>query len=429
MYVTEERRIALISIIGDPAVNIAQAEAGSRDIYVRQIGEALARQGWRVDLFTRRTSVDQPAVVNHGLNCRTIRLVAGPETFVDQDQLFAYLPEFVHQFRAFQQREGLEYPLIHTNHWLSSWVGMELKKHQPLIQVHTYHSLGALKYQVLTDLPAIATTRLAVEKACWETADRIVATSPQEQEKMQSLLSPQGCIEMVPCGTDLNRFGAVQRQQARLELGIAPEAKVVLYVGRFSRRKGIETLVRAMAYSSLRGKADLKLVIAGGSSPSQRDGLEQDSLERDRIAGIVAELGLSDLTTFPGYLDETNLPLYYAAGDVCAIPSHYEPFGPVAIEVMASGTPVIASNVGGLRFTVVPEVTGLLVPPQDQVALAQGIDRVLTNPEWRDQLGQTGRQRAEIAFSWDSVAARLAHLYTQLLLQPALLTHQTQLVA
>jgi glycosyltransferase involved in cell wall biosynthesis len=113
------------------------------------------------------------------------------------------------------------------------------------------------------------------------------------------------------------------------------------------------------------------------------------------------------------------LPLYYSAADVCVVPSHYEPFGLVAIEAMANRTPVVASNVGGLQFTVVPEVTGLLVPPKDEVAFAQAIDRILANPDWRDQLGEMGRQRVEIAFSWNSVAVRLSHLYTKLLCQVA----------
>ena len=103
---------------------------------------------------------------------------------MSRDELFAYLPEFVEAFQQFQQREGLSYPLIHTNYWLSSWVGMELKQRQPLVQVHTYHSLGAVKYRAIADMPAIAETRLGVEKTCLETVDRVIATSPQEQEHM-----------------------------------------------------------------------------------------------------------------------------------------------------------------------------------------------------------------------------------------------------
>lgn len=414
MFVHPENRIALISVDGDPAIEIGQEEAGGQNVYVRQVGLALAEQGWQVDMFTRRSSPDQAAVVQHNSNCRTIRLKTGPAKFIGRDELFGYLPEFVREFQAFQKREGSEYPLVHTNYWLSSWVGMELRKYQPVRMVHTYHSLGAVKYRTVTNIPAIASTRLAIEKACLETADRVLATSPQEEEHMRKLVSTQGTIEMIPCGTDLNKFGAIRRQEARQKLGIAPDAKVVIYVGRFDPRKGIETLVRAIAQSNWRGCSDLKLIIGGGSRPGQSDGIE-----RDRIEGIVAEMNLSDITLFPGRLDDDTLPIYYAAADACVVPSHYEPFGLVAIEAMASRTPVVASNVGGLRFTVVPEVTGLLAPPKDEAAFASAIERILADPALRDRLGETGRQRVEIAFSWESVASRLTNLYGRLLSQTA----------
>lgn len=409
MFQSTKHRIALISVDGDPAIEIGQEEAGGQNVYVRKVGEALAKLGLQVDMFARRSSCKQAAIVQHSSNCRTIRLKAGAAEFIGRDKLFKYLPEFVAEFQKFQQNQGFSYSLIHTNYWLSSWVGMELKKQQPLIQVHTYHSLGAVKYRSIGNVPEIANQRLAIEKACLETVDCVVATSPQEQKDMQLLVSKKGRIEIIPCGTDIEQFGGIQRSVARQVLGIAPDAKMVLYVGRFDQRKGIETLVRAIAESSLRGKANLQLVIGGGSRPGESDGIE-----RERIEKIVAKLGLEDCTTFPGRLDETILPYYYAAADVCVVPSHYEPFGLVAIEAMASRTPVVASNVGGLQFTIVPEVTGLLVPPKYESSFASAIDRILTNPAWRDRLGEAGRQRVESAFSWDSVASRLNHLYTHL---------------
>ena len=412
MSANEKSRLALISVSGDPAAEIGQEEAGGQNVYVRQVGLALAQQGWLVDMFTRRLSPDQAAIVQHAPNCRTIRLTAGPAKFINRDEVFGYLPEFVQQFQEFQKQEGFQYPLVHTNYWLSSWVGMELKKHQPLMQVHTYHSLGAVKYRAVSNLPVIASTRLAVEKACLETAERIVATSPQEEEHMRALVSLKGSIEIIPCGTDIERMGAIQRQEARQKLNLAPTAKVVLYVGRFDRRKGIETLVRAIAQSNWRSSPNLRLIIAGGFRPGESDGLECD-----RIKGIVKELGLDSITVFPGRLTDEELPCYYAAADVCVVPSHYEPFGLVALEAMACRTPVIASQVGGLQFTVIPEITGLLVPPKDDLGFAQAIDRILSNPELAEQLGELGRQRVEIAMSWGSVAARLSNLYTKLLSQ------------
>ena len=408
-----EQRIALISVHGDPAVEIGKEEAGGQNVYVRQVGEALAKLGWQVEMFTRKVSAEQETIVQHSPNCRTIRLEAGAVEFVPRDNLFGYLPEFLDNFLKFQQENGFVYPLVHTNYWLSSWVGMQLKEIQGSKQVHTYHSLGAVKYNTINTIPLIATTRLAVEKQVLETAERIVATSPQEEEHMRSLVSTKGSIDIIPCGTDIGQFGCVERIAARAELGIDPEAKLVLYVGRFDPRKGIETLVRAVAESKLRSEK-LQLIIGGGSRPGHSDGIE-----RDRIENIVAELGMSDFTTFPGRLSQEILPYYYAAADVCVVPSHYEPFGLVAIEAMASHTPVVASDVGGLQFTVVPEETGLLAPPQDVAAFSAAIDRILANPQWRNDLGQAARKRVENKFSWEGVASELAQLYTQLLQEKA----------
>lgn len=414
MDTTNTQHIALISVHGDPAVEIGKEEAGGQNVYVRQVGEALAKQGWHVDMFTRSASAEQPKIVEHGPRCRTIRLIAGPEAFVPRDEIFGYASTFVEELLKFQKQSGIQYRLVHTNYWISSWVGMELKKKQPLKQVHTYHSLGAVKYKSITTIPMIASTRLAVEKAVLETAERIVATSPQEQDHMRSLVSAKGNIDIIPCGTDIHRFGSCTKESARATLGLDQDEKVVFYVGRFDPRKGIETLVRAVGQSKLRDKEKLKLIIGGGSRPGQSDGIE-----RDRIEGIVAELGMNDFTIFPGRLGDDLLPAYYAAADVCVVPSHYEPFGLVAIEAMASGTPVVASDVGGLQFTVLPEETGLLAAPKDEADFADAIDRILSNPDWRDQLGKGARARVESKFSWDGVAHQLSDLYTKLIEKPA----------
>lgn len=405
----ETKRIALISVHGDPAVEVGKEEAGGQNVYVRQVGEALAKQGWAVDMFTRKASATQPTIVQHNANCRTIRLEAGPQSFIPRDEIFNYLPAFVEQFLQFQTDQGIKYPVVHTNYWLSSWVGMELKKIQNIKLVHTYHSVGAVKYNTITDIPPIASTRLATEKACLENADRIVATSPQEEQHMRELVSQKGYIDIVPCGTDISRFGAISSSEARLSLGISKSSLVVLYVGRFDKRKGIETLVRAIKHSIFVGLADIKLIIVGGSRPGKSDGIE-----RERIEKIVDELGLREYVTFPGRIDHDGLPYYYAASNVCVVPSHYEPFGLVTIEAMASGTPVVGSDVGGLQFTVVPEKTGLLCPPQDEVEFSKAIDRILSHPEWQKELGDASRKRVETRFSWDGVAQQLSELYTSL---------------
>ncbi|NEP76218.1 glycosyltransferase family 1 protein [Okeania sp. SIO2G5] len=411
MVTEHPQHIALISVHGDPAIDIGKEEAGGQNVYVRQVGEALAKLGWKVDLFTRCTNAQDPKVIHHSLNCRTIRLTAGPEDFIPRDDIFGHLPEFIEAFLAFQKKEGINYPIVHTNYWLSSWVGMQLKqRHTNLKHIHTYHSLGAVKYTSIDNIPDIANTRLATEKECLETAERIVATSPQEQEHMRSLVSSNGAIDIIPCGTDIERFGAVDRLTARQTLGLDPAAQIVFYIGRFDPRKGIETLVRAMGQSTHRISPKLQLIIGGGSRPGRSDGDE-----RERIEGIVTELDMGNMTTFPGRISDDDLPLYYAAADITVVPSHYEPFGLVAIEAMASGTPVVASDVGGLQFTVESESTGLLVEARNDAAFSRAIDRILDNSELQQQMSNAARQRVESYFSWQGVASQLDALYRQFL--------------
>ncbi|WP_072016415.1 glycosyltransferase [Neosynechococcus sphagnicola] len=411
--------IALISDHGDPAATIGKEEAGGQNVYVRQVGEALAKLGWQVDMFTRKSHRDDATIVQHSPYCRTIRLTAGPETFIPRDQLFQHMPEFVAALLQFQAREGTNYPLMHTNYWMSAWVGLQLQQQRQVQVVHTYHSLGAVKYQAVDHRPEIAATRLAIERQILEEANCVVATSPQEQEQLRSLVSAQGNIEVIPCGTDLQTFHVMPKAEARSalqqrelsHLGWHPDEQIVLYVGRFDPRKGIETLVRAVADLKARSSTEtLRLLIVGGSDPKQADGQE-----RSRLEALVHDLGLAEHTHFVGQVGHDRLPLFYTAADVCVIPSHYEPFGLVAIEAMACGTLVVASDVGGLKFTVVPGETGWLVPPRDVTAFADAIDRVLSNGLSGRKMRKQAALRVQQNFSWTEVAIQLSDLYRRLL--------------
>jgi glycosyltransferase involved in cell wall biosynthesis len=406
MVNTSRQAIALISDHADPAATIGTEEAGGQNVYVRQVGEQLASLGWQVDMFTRKVNPKDPTIVEHSPHCRTIRLKAGPETFIPRDCLFEYMPEFLQSFQAFQAKQALYYPLIHTNYWLSAWLGLQLKKESGVQLIHTYHSLGAVKYKAVKDIPLIAQTRLGVEKGILEQSSCVVATSPQEEEILRKRVSKKGQIEVIPCGTDTSNFFPISKLSAREKLGWHPQGNIVLYVGRFDSRKGIETLVRACAILKNQGRENLKLVIVGGSTPGRLD--EQ---EKQRIEEIVQNLELTQETLFAGRIDHDRLPWYYSGADVCVIPSHYEPFGLVAIESMACGTPVVASDVGGLRFTVIPEKTGLLVPAKDVAGFAQAINRFFVDEVWARKLRKQATNNVNERFTWSSVAIQLSHLY------------------
>jgi glycosyltransferase involved in cell wall biosynthesis len=277
--------------------------------------------------------------------------------------------------------------------------------------VHTYHSLGAVKYQSQVDIPQVANTRLRIEREILERANCVVATSPQEQETLRSLVSTRGQIEVIPCGTDTTNFRLTSKTHARAKLKLDSREKIILYVGRFDERKGIETLVRAFALlRKEQNFENLKLLIVGGSSANMPDGEE-----RERIEHIVNDLGVKESTIFVGRIGHDILPLYYTAADVCVIPSHYEPFGLVAIEAMACGVPVVASNVGGLRFTIIPEETGLLVEPKDIEAFANGIHRILFDELWVRKIRKQASANVNQRFSWTGVTIQLSELYRHVL--------------
>lgn len=421
--------IALISEHSDPAAANRQDQISGQNVYVREVGEALAKLGWQVDMFTRKTHPDDPSVVEHSPHCRTIRLAAGPQSFMPQEQLFSHLPEFVQAFHKFQTKEGANYPLVHTHGWMSGWIGLQLRQHSNIQLVHTFQSLGAIEYPSTGRHPAIAQTRLITEQHLLEKVDCVVATSPEEELQLRSMVSRQGCVEVIPCGTDLETFHIMPRVEARNQLGFSLTDQIVLYVGRFDVSKGIETLVRACAQvkelhssdlpcNSAAGQSNsfdpkhLRLVLVGGNDPEYAD-----NYERQRIEQLVRELGLAEHAVFVGQVGHDVLPLYYTAADVCVIPSQYEPFGLVAIEAMACGTPVVASEVGGLKFTVVPEETGLLVPPGQVEAFAGAINRVLTDEVWARRLRRQASHRVQQNFSWTGVAVKLSDLYRRLLAQ------------
>ena len=238
----------------------------------------------------------------------------------------------------------------------------------------------------------------------------MVTNSPQEQEDLRHLVSLKGRIELIPLGTSLDRFHPILKSEARTQLGLKLTEQIFLYVGRFDPRKGIETLARACAQSKTRLRGSLRLVIVAGSCPDRID-----DLERNRIEQIVREVGLTERTLFVGRVDHEMLPFYYAAADVCVIPSHYEPFGLVAIEAMACGTPVIASEVGGLKYTVIHEQTGLLVPPQNIQLFTEAIDRILGNEVWTKELSINAVERVHNYFSLETTVGRLNILYNELL--------------
>jgi D-inositol-3-phosphate glycosyltransferase len=406
------KRIAMLSVHTCPLAILGGKSTGGMNVYVRELSRELGRRGMAVDIFTRCESTIHPQIMQLGPNARVIHVCAGPQERQDKYQLFPYLPEFVANVIDFSLSENVRYDLIHSHYWLSGWVARELQKawHLPIIQM--FHTLGAMKDSVARagDIREHE-RRFETERELMRFADRIVAATELDKQQMLTLYGadPQN-IRVVPCGVDLEHFRPFDKNESRIQIGLEPDVKTVLFVGRMEPLKGIDDLLEAIAHI-LHDHAmpcnRLSLILIGGSSEDHPDSI---SSEMERLIRLRDQLGLQEMVTFLGAQGQEVLPLYFSAADVVVMPSHYESFGLVALEAMACGAPVVASDVGGLSYTVEDGVTGFLVPKRNPIALADRICDILNDETMGDELGRRGRKVAQ-GYSWQRVADQMLELY------------------
>jgi D-inositol-3-phosphate glycosyltransferase len=198
------------------------------------------------------------------------------------------------------------------------------------------------------------------------------------------------------------------KDEARAALGLQDE-RIVLFVGRIEPLKGVDILINAAA--SIDSDIDCTVLIVGGD--------ESSHVQVERLRELARRRGIEERVAFVGAVGHETLPLYYSAADVCVVPSHYESFGLVAVEAMASGTPVVASRVGGLTGTVRDGETGYLIPWLCPEPFAERIELLLENEPLRRNLGEAARE-AVGRYRWESVAGAVLDLYSTLTGRPAL---------
>jgi D-inositol-3-phosphate glycosyltransferase len=326
----------------------------------------------------------------------------------------SYIPEFVRGIREFCEAKDLHYDLIHSHYWMSGVAALELKADWRVPVVHMFHTLGLMKQRVARSSSEIeGDYRLKGEKDVLRQADRIVAATPAELAQLQWLYQADTRkIVIIPPGVDVSRFYPIPPDEAKEVIGVPPCESMLLFVGRIEPLKGIDVLIEAIAMLQAENGAVCLVVIGGDpeSSPETR------SEEMERLKCMREEAGVKDLVTFLGKRSQDSLPYYYSAAEAVVVPSHYESFGMVALEAMACGTPVVASQVGGLAFLVQDGVTGYTVPVDDPQALAGRLSSLLRDHDLRSRLGS---QALEVAhqYAWENIAARMIQLYRKLVPQ------------
>ena len=386
-----------------PTASLGQNGNGGLNVYVREVASAFSDRGIATDVFTRRQSPDDPAIESLARLSRVIYLPAGKS--LDKYSLYDQVPAFAAGIRAFAEREHLTYDMLYSHYWLSGEVACLLRAEMGSAWAHTAHTLGLVKNRTLASgarpEPAL---RIRVEGEIAQQADLLIGSTKDEAEDLIKLYGADpDRVHVVAPGIDLATFQPFDRADARRKIGYGP-GRLLLFVGRLERLKGVDVAIRALALLSDRDHEDLRLIVLG---EDVRDG---DESEKERLKAVASAVGVRDRVDFLGSVAHHELPYFYAAADVCVMPSYSESFGLVALEAQACGRPVVASGVSGLRSVVRDEVSGYLIDDHDPAIYAERIGRLLSDPELAQQMGSHGRLLAQ-RFSWTRTADRLGSLF------------------
>lgn len=407
-------RIAMLSVHTCPLATLGGKETGGMNVYVRDLSRELARRGHRVDVYTRSQDPSLPHI-GHGLGngARVIHIPAGPEHPYDKHLVYDHLPEFVDGVLAQTEADGIRYDVLHSHYWLSGAAAQELRHRWSTPILHMFHTLGKMKDTVAQRPEERETARrIAVETEIVRFADLVVAATPIEKQQLVGLYTADpASIRVISPGVDTERFHPIPAAHAKEQIGLCTDCCIILFVGRIEPLKGIDNLLRAIALvveERPKLRKDLRVPIIGGDP----DRIREDD-EMVRLQELREELGIGDVVTFLGAKDQDLLQYYYSAAEMVVMPSDYESFGMVALEAMACGTPVIASDVGGLAFLVQHGRTGYRVPARDAAALAAKITRLLTDEGRRRRIGQRAACWAE-SYAWPRIADQIEEVYAEL---------------
>lgn len=409
-------RIAMLSYHTCPLATLGGKDTGGMNVYVRDLTRELGRLGIHVDVFTRSQDEHVPHIVHElGYGNRVVHIPAGPEEPKSKSDIAKYIPEFAEEIKKFAAERNIVYDVIHSHYWMSGLAAEALSDAwggTPI--VHMFHTLGEMKNRVArSEDERAGEDRLDGERQVLRRADRIVTATVAELTQLRFLYKADARkLVVIPPGVDTSHFYPIPADEAKQFIGLKPENRMVLFVGRIEPLKGVDTLIRAMSCLDLQGlHRPVHLAIIGGDVSVS---YEEMSAEMKRLQAMCDELCMGGMVVFLGKRGQDTLPYYYSAAEVLVMPSLYESFGMVALEAMACGTPVIASEVGGLGYLVQNGETGFTIPDSDPQMLCDKLSALLADNARRVEMGRRAAEYA-LDYEWGKIASQVVGVYKEFL--------------
>lgn len=275
------------------------------------------------------------------------------------------------------------------------WAAVQIGRELGVPVVATAHRADVI------DVPARSAALAAQVREAIEQVDQIVTVSAAIRGSTEAVGTPRRPIQVVANGADTSVFYPRDRRAVRRALDLPEDGLIISYVGKLVPRKGVDVLIEALGLLRERVRP-LPLLVAAGIG-EMRDDLE-------RRAG---ELGFADRVRFVGKVAHDSVAEYMSVGDVFVLPSYSEGLPTVACEALNCGVPMVATAVDGTPEIVRHEETGLLVPPGDAGALADALERILTDDELRGRLAARAAQVGRDEFTWDANARKSSRIYEE----------------
>ncbi len=393
--------IAMLSIHSDPLGKLGTRDTGGMSIYIQELSRELGRAGHHVDIFTKSSGEGHSDTMRIADNVRVIYLKTPGSRHIAGNKLYLHLPELWSSLEMFRLRNSLSYDLVHSHYWVSGQIGTIAQKRWDVPHLLTLHTTGIVKK--ISCYEQEPTDRLVSEKRLANQCDLILAPTVREKNYITKYLKvPDDRIRLVPCGVNLDRFSPFDKEKAREVLDLPVEKDFLLYVGRFALVKGIDRLLYAMGH--LRQKKDFRLVMVGGDGITSADSL--------KIKRMARRMGILDKVILRGRADHDELPLFYSAADLLVLPSYYESFGLVALESLACGTPVVASNVGAMDNIIQNGLTGAIVNDPSPHAYAKAIKDFIGMPV-KKRMNREAVRQSVLKHGWNNSALKLMKDYHQ----------------
>jgi mannosylfructose-phosphate synthase len=393
---------------------LGKPDTGGQVVYVLELAKRFSRLGYHVDLVTRLFE-EQPEFDEANENFRVLRVPFGGTNFIRKEDMHDYLGDFVTNCLSRIRSQGRQYNVVYSHYWDAGWAGQKIAEELAIPHIHTPHSLGWWKQHNMgseIDEETMERTyrfeeRIRKEFLVYRNCDHIIATTAPQTELLQTEYDVlERHITTIPPGMDEDRFSPIrQKQRIELKERYGLQEYDVLTVGRMAANKGYDLLLNSLP-TLLSLVPDARLIAAIGGEES-----EQDRVGINQLKGQAHELGIADRINWVQYIPDEDLTNYYRTAAVFSLSSRYEPFGMVAVEAMACGTPAVITVHGGLAELIDFGNQALFADPNRPVEYGTMLAMPMLYPNLKDELSVKGSRFARRHFGWTGIAKQIRQVF------------------